>query len=64
MRDILQHRRACQGDAGEEAQGTHGLHHGGSGHSFLLDKKELRGADLLRAQVLGGGPEMPREVTL
>jgi hypothetical protein len=38
------------------------LHDGGPGNLFLLDKKELRGADLLRAKMLGGGPEMLGEI--
>ena len=59
--DILQHPRASEGDAVEEAQRTDGLHHGGPGHLLVLDEKELIGADLLRAQVLGR-PPMPREV--
>ena len=53
MGDILQHPRASEGDAVEEAQRTDGLHHGGPGHLLVLDEKELIGADLLRAQVLG-----------
>jgi hypothetical protein len=27
-----------------------------------MDEKELISADFLRAEVLGGGPEMPREI--
>ena len=56
-----QHRWAPQRDAIEEAQGTHRLHDGGPGHLFLLDKKELIDADLLRAKMLGGAPKMLSE---
>src|SRR5262249_205100 len=62
LRDILQHLRAPEGDTVEEAQGAHRLDHAGPGHLLLLGEKELIGADLLRAEVLGGGPKMPREI--
>ena len=58
MRDILNHARALERDTIEEAQGTDGLHDGGPGQLLLLDQKELIGADLLRAKVLGGGRKM------
>src|SRR5437016_11146291 len=60
--DILQHHWAPQCDAIEEPQSTHSLHDGGPGNLFLLDQKELISADLLRTQVLGGGPEMLGEI--
>jgi hypothetical protein len=63
MGDIFQHPRASKGDAIEETQGTHGLHDGGPGNVFLLDKKELIGADLLRAKMRGGDPKVLGEVS-
>ena len=56
--DRLPHRWASQRHTREAAQGTHGLHDGGPGNLCLLDQKELRGADLLRAERLRGGPTM------
>jgi hypothetical protein len=48
MGDILQHRWAPQGHPVQEPQRTDRLHHGGPGELFVLDEKELIGADLLR----------------
>ena len=62
MRDILQHPWTAEGDAVEEAQRADSLDHGSPGHLFVLEEKELIGADLLWPQVLGGGPKMPREI--
>jgi len=63
MRDILQHGWTPQRHAIEEAQGTDGLHHRRPGELFVLNEKELIGADLLQTQVLGGGPKMPCEIS-
>src|SRR5215475_7820687 len=62
MRDILNHARALERDTIKEAQGTDGLHDGGPGYLFLLDKKELVDADLLGAKMRGGGPKMLGEI--
>src|SRR4030095_13693695 len=62
IRDILQHRWAPKRHPIEEAQRTDGLHHGGPGHLFVLDEKELIGADLLWAQMLRGGLKMLSEI--
>ncbi len=61
-RDRLQYLWASEGNAVEEAQRADGLDHGSPGHLFVLEEKELRGADLLRAQVRGGSPKMPCEI--
>jgi hypothetical protein len=61
-RDRLQYLWASEGNAVEEAQRADGLDHGSPGHLFVLEEKELIGADLLRAQVRGGSPKMPCEI--
>jgi hypothetical protein len=62
MGNILQHPWTSEGNAVEEAQRADGLYPGSPGYLFVLEEKELIGADLLRAQVLGGSPKIPCEI--
>ena len=61
-RDILQYLWASEGNAGEETPCADGLDHSSPGHLVVLEEQELLGADRLRAQGLGGSPQVPGAV--
>jgi len=61
-RDILQYLWASEGNAGEETPCADGLDHRSPGHLVVLEEQELLGADRLRAQGLGGSPQVPGAV--